>query len=186
MTSWIEPNCAMRALAMLSMVVSMRATSLPAQSPVAVGTRVRVFFRASNASPVIGVVQRQDADALRMIVSARDTVFPFAQLQRIEISGGRSNHRWRGAAIGGAISSLAFVEMACAMSNGSCSPGQDIGGFLVYAAVGAVPGALVGGYVGARMTGEERWRAVWNCADARAPREDPTCAATAQTSRLRW
>lgn len=45
-----------------------------------------------------------------------------------------------GAVIGGLTTGAAFVGAACAFSDGSCSVSANVSGFMVYYAVGAVPG----------------------------------------------
>lgn len=115
------------------------------------GTRIRVTLR-STSTPVIGRVHRGDPPWLGVDSSA---------MQRVDVSRGYRSRKWMGAGVGGAISSAAFISLACALSNGSCDPRQDVGGFLAYVVVGAVPGALLGGAIGAHVRGDEQWRVVW-------------------------
>lgn len=143
--------------ALLLLLLSAR--SLAGQPPLAEGARVRLTVLPPATSPVIGVIRRDQAPWLGVAPSA---------LQRIDVSAGYRTHKWSGAAIGGVLTSVAFVQLACALSNGSCDPGQDVGGFLAYAAVGAIPGALVGGAIGSRLRGTERWRVVWTRSDSTA------------------
>jgi hypothetical protein len=88
-------------------------------------------------------------------------VLPTGEVLRVDISRGRPNHRRRGATIGGLVSGSAFVALSCWFSDGSCRVGDNVGGFLADFAVGAVPGAFVGGALGARQHEPERWQQVW-------------------------
>lgn len=62
--------------------------------------------------------------------------------------------------IGGLVSGAAFVGLICAFSDGSCAIGNEVGGFALYYATGAIPGVLVGGSIGSRMCGHEHWEPI--------------------------
>lgn len=140
-----------------------------AQPPVTPGTRVRI-----SVAPPSAVEALQPARRVGRFVSSTPTTFvidtgngqePIAiaigAIRQIDVSRGRASHKWTGVAVGGLVSGGAFVGLACAFSNGSCNVGDDIGGFLAYYAVGAIPGAIVGGAIGSRHYGGERWQQIW-------------------------
>jgi hypothetical protein len=158
----IPPACAL---------VGAAAPPLAAQPPLAPGARVRVFAADSLlANPPraargwrLGTVAAVTPRTLLLETAAPASriSLELAEVTRVDVSRGRGNRRWAGAVTGGLLTGGAFVGLACAFGNGSCRPGDDVGGFLVYYAVGAIPGALAGGALGARMRGAERWRRVW-------------------------
>jgi hypothetical protein len=163
------------------------AAPIAAQPPLTQGTRVRVFARADSLTRPAGAVSRgwiagtvvsstPEALVLSPAPLSEPVVLPTQDVLRIDVSRGRPNHKWRGATIGGLLSGSAFVALSCWFSDGSCNVGENVGGFLAYFAVGAVPGAVVGGARGARQQGPERWQQVWaearvTAASAEAPRD---------------
>lgn len=159
----------MRASATLLLLLA--GSPMAAQPSVTAGARVRVLVSDTVAAPeatsrprwTVGTVVSSTSSVLvlRTTPSGPQQNVSFAELRRIEVSRGRSNHRWIGATIGGLISGGAFVAAACAFSDGSCSVSDNVGGFLGYYAVGAIPGAIVGGAIGSRHYGRERWRQIW-------------------------
>lgn len=164
---------AMRAgLALVASVcVAPLGAPMAAQPVLETGTRIRIWLpdsvmpadAADRAGARIGVVARMDASTLvlRVRTSERRAV-PLAVLTRIDVSAGRPTHRVAGALLGGVLSGGAFVGMACGFSDGSCAVNSgNIGGFLGYYAVGAIPGVFIGRAIGGRMQGSERWREVW-------------------------
>ena len=141
---------------------------LAAQPSLRPGARIRVRTTADTlaATPAewrVGTVVSSTARALilRPAPLADSVVVPMTEIRRIDLSLGQPSHRRTGAVIGGLLSGAAFVGLACAFSDGSCRVGDNVGGFLGYYAVGAVPGALVGGALGARHRGRERWEQVY-------------------------
>lgn len=142
-----------------------------AQPVLPAGTRARVVMVDSTSATsgargrgvLTGTVVSSDSTVLLLETAPppRRIALAVAGLQRIDVSRGRPNRRAMGAVIGGLISGAAFVGAACAFSDGSCDVRGDLGGFLAYYAVGALPGALVGDRVGARRPGPERWKTVW-------------------------
>ena len=145
---------------------------MTAQPPLRQGTRVRVFTSSDSLAPRGNAVSRAwiagtvvsstpEALVLRPAPLSEPVAVPTRNVLQVDISRGRPNHRWRGATIGGLLSGGAFVALACWFSDGSCNVGDNVGGFLGYFAVGAIPGAFVGGARGARQQGPERWQQVW-------------------------
>ena len=146
------------------------ALPLAAQPPLRPGARIRVRTTAdSSAAPtssigwrVGNVVSSTPQDLiLRPSPLAEAITLPMTQIQRIDVSLGRPSHRRGGAVLGGLLSGGAFVGLACAFSDGSCKVSDNVGGFLAYYAVGAIPGVLVGGAIGSRLRGPERWKRVY-------------------------
>ena len=144
---------------------------LAAQPTLPVGTRVRVLTRdtlqgpSRNASRVwqVGSVASSTpfTVALDLAPSEAPRTRSLADVTRIEVSRGWSTRRRSGMVVGGLVSGAAFVSLACAFSNGSCRVGDQVGGFLLYYATGAIPGVLVGGAIGSHLRGGERWEQVW-------------------------
>jgi hypothetical protein len=147
------------------------ALPLGAQPPLRPGARVRVGMTVDSlaATPAASggwwvgtVVSTSTRDlVLRPTPLADSVVLSMAEIRRIDLSRGRPSRRWSGAVIGGLLSGGAFAAAACAFSDGSCSVSDNVGGFLGYYAVGAVPGVLVGGALGSRLRGRERWEQVY-------------------------
>lgn len=156
------------AVAALLLLVSV---SITAQPSLPQGTRVRVFTagtpaRADEPGNNEAHVRTLAASTPGNIVidtgsSTHRVTIAVGDVRRIDVSRGASDRKWSGAVIGGLISGGAFVALACAFSNGSCKIGNNVGGFVAYYAVGAIPGALVGGAIGSRQRGPERWERVW-------------------------
>jgi hypothetical protein len=148
----------------LLMLLAFPAQALPAQAQPAVspGTRIRLAL-PDSASPVIATMVSGDANSLTVTDAARQSRrIPLAELLRVEVSEGRSTHRRAGATVGGLLGGALFATMACGFSDGSCAvSGSTVGGFLVYYAIGAIPGAMYGASVGSRRLGDEQWREVW-------------------------
>ncbi|MHB1223949.1 MAG: hypothetical protein ACYC2G_07890 [Gemmatimonadaceae bacterium] len=141
-----------------------------AQPVLPAGTRVRVFTDPLAVFPgmpergqLTGTVVFSDPSELRLDTEPppRRIELPVAGLRRIDVSRGRPNRRLSGGMIGGLVSGAVFVGAVCAFSDGSCDVGENVGGFLAYYAVGAVPGVLIGARIGARRRGPERWETVW-------------------------
>ena len=157
----------MRRIPLATPLALLFAAGLAAQPAMSPGARVRVTGRASvfagDASPHIGTVTSSGGDALTFLpeFSADTLRLRYADLARMDVSRGRKDRKVRGAVLGGLITGAGFVSLACAFSNGSCDIGQDVGGFLAYFAVGAVPGVILGVIVGSGMRGPEQWRTVW-------------------------
>ena len=171
--------CLLAAATIVSTIVSTFAAPLAAQPSLPRGTRVRVHAADTLLGPAVagapgdwrvGTVVASTPATLVFApappASSGPSVAPIAlslaDVRSIDVSLGRPDRRWTGAAIGGALSGAAFVALACAFSDGSCSVGDNVGGFVLYYATGAVPGAIVGGVVGGRHHGPERWRQVWS------------------------
>ena len=139
-----------------------------AQPSITPGARVRI-----SVAPPVAVDAMQPAWRVGRFVSRTATTFVIdtgvqqpigigiGAIRRIDVSRGRPNRKWTGAVLGGLVSGGAFVALACGFSNGSCNVGDNVGGFIAYYAVGASPGALVGGAIGARHYGAERWQQIW-------------------------
>ncbi len=158
-------------LAVIALSGALLATSVGAQPVMATGTRVRAWF-PDTAVPRLsrdrlvsqtGGVESMDARAIVLRVDGGTTHrVSLATLVQLDSSAGRSTHRLSGAIVGGLLSGAAFVGMVCGFSSGSCAvDGGNVGGFLGYYAVGAIPGIFFGRAVGGRMQGAERWRIVW-------------------------
>ena len=158
---------------------------LPAQPPLATGTRLRVLVKdtlvrdgaartdgAAGGGWRIGAVVSAVPPTLTLETSppGRRDAIPLAAVTRIDVSRGRPTRRGRGAVVGGLLSGGAFVGLACAFSDGSCRVGDDVGGFLLYFATGAIPGVIVGRSVGSRMRGPERWETLWTAPPTRGGR----------------
>ena len=140
-----------------------------AQPSIAPGTRVRVSISPTSAAQAAKTESR-----IGTLVSSTATIvvidtgsvanwatFAIGDIRQIDVSRGRPNHKWMGAGLGGLLSGGAFVALACGFSNSSCNVGDNVGGFIAYYAVGAIPGAIVGGAIGSRHRGAERWERVW-------------------------
>ena len=157
----------MRRISVAATAALLLASALSAQPDIAPGTRVRVTVRANvlpgGAGQRIGTVTSTSGDAFLVRVErSTDTLrLSYADLTRVEVSLGRKTRKLRGAIIGGLLTGSAFVSMACAFSNGSCDISKDVGGFLAYYAVGAIPGVIIGTAIGSRLHGPEQWRSVW-------------------------
>ena len=146
-------------------------SSADAQPLLTRGTRVRVSIadgspeaaRTARPTPLTGVVSSMDATALMLVLGeGPERRVPLGALLRIDVSAGRSTRRTAGAIIGGLVSGAVFVGAACGFSDGSCGVNSsNVGGFLAYYAVGAIPGVFIGRSIGGRMQGEERWRELW-------------------------
>ena len=142
-----------------------RVPELPAQRVLEPGTRVRVAVGGGvpGAGLLIGTVTTMDATAIGVQMDlgpARS--LPLASVLRIDVSRGRGTHRGVGAALGGVLSGAAFVVLACKFSDGSCDVGgSNVGGFMAYYAIGAIPGVFAGASIGGRYPGNERWREHW-------------------------
>jgi len=142
------------------------AAAQPVFSP---GTRVRVLVADSAANHardatqgwVIGSVVSSPPPALLLDAKTGRVSYTVGELRQIDVTRGRANKRWMGATIGGLLSGAAFTGAVCGFSSGSCNIGANVGGFLVYYATGAIPGVIVGGAMGARHVGEERWEQAW-------------------------
>lgn len=154
------------AFAILIVVHGATGRAQPAMTP---GTRVRISITPPSAAEA-----RQPAWRAGRFVSSTPTTLvidtgnvheplgvAIGSIRQIDVSRGRPSRKWTGAVVGGLVSGGAFVALACAFSNGSCNVGDNISGFLAYYAVGAIPGAIVGGAIGARHHGAERWRQIW-------------------------
>jgi len=145
--------------------------SIAAQPSLPQGTRVRVFTTGTPARA--DEPGNHEAHVGTLVASTPTNIvidtgslthrvtIAVGDVRRIDVSRGASDRRWSGAVIGGLISGGAFVALACAFSDGSCKIGNNVGGFVAYYAVGAIPGALVGGAIGSRQRGPERWERVW-------------------------
>ena len=139
-----------------------------AQPSITPGTRVRI-----SIAPPVAVEATQPAWRVGRFVSRTPTTFAIdtgaqqpigiaiGAIRQIDVSRGRPNRKWTGAVLGGLLSGGAFVALACGFSNGSCNVGDNVGGFIAYYAVGAIPGAVGGGAIGARHYGAERWQQIW-------------------------
>lgn len=156
--------------AAVALIAQMLAAVLPAQPVVATGTRVRLWLPdsvvpaqvADVAGLRIGSVAAMDSATLVLRAGTATHRVPLASLARLDVSEGRPSHRTAGAVIGGLVSGALFVGAACGFSDGSCDVNSgNVGGFLAYYAIGALPGVFIGRAVGGRMHGEERWREVW-------------------------
>lgn len=152
-------------LLLLPLFISLPLRAQPTLDP---GTRVRIYSADSIAASAlrqarIGRVSRSTPSALSLIPdqSALEVSVPSQSLVRIDVSAGRGTHAVAGGVIGGLITGGGFVALACAFANGSCRISNQVGGFLAYYAVGAIPGAVVGAVLGSRMQGPERWRTIW-------------------------
>jgi hypothetical protein len=136
-----------------------------AQALIAVGTEVRVTTTAGDCAaptPCIGrwATSTPDSTVLDEVRARGRVALARATVTRLEV-GERSRQRWTGALIGGALTAAAFVSLACSLSNGSCDVNSgNVGGFVGYVAVGALPGALIGGAIGQRIRGDVVWRQV--------------------------
>jgi surface antigen len=136
------------------------------------GTRVRVSIggglpetggRPQATQSLSGLVASMDTAAIVVALgSGMERHVPLQSLLRIEVSAGHGSRRTAGTIVGGLVSGALFVGAACGFSDGSCGvSSSNVGGFLAYYAVGALPGVFIGRAIGARMQGEERWRELW-------------------------
>jgi hypothetical protein len=133
------------------------------------GTRVRISIAPPSAAeplhPAWRVGRFVSSTPTTLVIDTGNVQEPMGvaigSIRQVDVSRGRPNRKWTGAAVGGLVSGGAFVALACAFSNGSCNVGDNIGGFLAYYAAGAIPGAIVGGAIGARHYGAERWQQIW-------------------------
>lgn len=141
-----------------------------AQPTLPPGTRVRVFVTeapgaagsVSASRAYVGTLKSSGGS--RVVIdteSGEPLSFPLSSVRHIDVSRGRTSRRVIGSIIGGAITGGVFVAAACAFSDGSCDVGSHVGGFLAYYAVGAIPGVFIGGSIGSRHYGAERWREAW-------------------------
>ncbi|MBL0170318.1 MAG: hypothetical protein IPP90_06220 [Gemmatimonadaceae bacterium] len=155
----------------IALIAGLLATPLTAQPILSIGTRVRVWM-PDSVLPIgmrdgggirVGTVSAMDASVLQLRSDATAPLrLPLATLTRLEVSAGRSSHRTAGAVVGGLLSGAAFVGLACGFTDGSCAVNSgNVGGFLAYYAIGAIPGVFIGRAIGGHLTGEERWREVW-------------------------
>lgn len=151
----------------LGALVLLLSHPLSAQPALDRGSRVRVYSAdpaaAALRQALIGRVVRSMPDSLSLVTDppAREVSLPSQSLSRIDVSVGRATHALAGGVIGGLVTGGGFVALACAFSSGSCRVGNQVGGFIGYYAVGAIPGVVVGAMVGSRMQGPERWRTIW-------------------------
>lgn len=155
----------MRRWILLAMFPATLAGTAAAQ-PLAIGGRVRMQAIDSagvGARVVAGTVLALPPGyvTLQPHIGQSSIDIPLGSIRQVDVSRGFGNHRRGGMLVGGLISGTAFVGLACAFSNGSCSIGDNVGGFAAYYAVGAIHGAIVGGMIGARRRGAERWETVW-------------------------
>lgn len=161
----------------LAILIVVPGSIVRAQPPMAPGTRVRVSVAPPGAAEqapwrVGRFLSRTPTTFVVDTGNAREPIgIAIGTIRQIDVSRGRPSRRWTGAVIGGLVSGGAFVALACAFSNGSCNVGDNVGGFLAYYGAGAIPGAIVGGAIGSRHHGAERWRQVWAPppADSRVP-----------------
>ena len=144
-------------------------TPVGAQLAISPGTRIRVRAADSATSQpgdaargwVIGTVVANPPPALVLAAGPVRVSYDMNEVRQVDVSRGRPNRRWRGAILGGLLSGAAFTGAVCAFSSGSCDISEDVGGFLAYYVIGAIPGAIIGGAIGARHVGKERWERVW-------------------------
>lgn len=140
-----------------------------AQPSMTPGTRVRISTAPLSAvdAPVLArhVGNFVSSTPATIVIDTGEVRQPMGiaigAIRQIDVSRGRPSRKRTGALIGGLVTGGAFVGLACAFSNGSCNVGDNVGGFLAYYAVGAIPGAIVGGAIGARRYGAERWQQIW-------------------------
>ena len=140
-----------------------------AQPSMTPGTRVRISTAPPSAvaAPTLArhVGNFVSSTPATIVIDTGDARQPMeitiGSIRKIDVSRGRPSRKWTGALVGGLVSGGAFVGLACAFSNGSCNVGDNVGGFLAYYAVGAIPGAIVGGAIGSRHHGAERWQQIW-------------------------
>lgn len=160
----------MRTMLIIGLPLLLLTESVTAQPSMAVGTRVRILARdTAEARRQTGitwyagtvVAGPPGAMTVQLAPGQPTLVMALADVTQIDVSRGKGNRRWRGMIVGGLLSGAAFTGSVCAFSNGSCSVGSNVGGFSAYFVVGSLPGVLVGGSIGARMVGHERWETVW-------------------------
>ncbi len=142
-------------------LLSMGDASLAGQAAaVAPGSRVRL---RTGSSRLEGQVVRVDTDSLSLILSAGNRgpiAIPAAQVQSLDVWGGRAS-QWRsGAEIG------SFVGFAAASAVFAARMGRCVGAacaksvlWVDYGAVGSLAGAVVGGLVGI-VFHSDRWERV--------------------------
>ncbi len=148
-------------LRLLALALLAASTVLGAQPSPPTGTRVRLITGAGVTA--VGTLVSMDSSAIvtRDDDAHLDTTAT-ASLTCLQVSEGRASRATVGAVVGGLLSGGAFVGMVCGMSSGSCAVnGGNVGGFLGYYAVGAIPGVFIGRAIGGRMRGEESWSEIW-------------------------
>ncbi len=158
-------------IATASLFAVLLASTVGAQPVMEAGTRVRVWLpdtaptAASRNLPWsrVGHVESMDARTIVLRIDGGTTDrLSLTNLVQLDSSAGQSTHRMSGAIVGGLLSGAAFVGMVCGFSDGSCAVnGGNVGGFLGYYAIGAIPGVFIGRAVGGRMRGDDRWIVVW-------------------------
>lgn len=155
--------------AVLALCVSLVGAPAAAQFTLAPGARVRVLPADSVAIHVgdrargwvVGTLVSSPPPALVLETPSGQLRYTVDAFRQVEASRGRADRRTAWAIVGGVLSGAAFTGAVCAFSDGSCRIGSHLGGFLAYYAVGAIPGAIVGGALGSRRVGDERWSRVW-------------------------
>lgn len=147
------------------------AASVRAQPVLPTGSRARLWLRDTTTLPLShdrvvsrsGVVAVVDGQVILIRLDDGETHrVPLSAVVRADSSTGRSSRRLAGAVFGGVLTGAAFVGSSCWFSDGSCAVnGSNVSGFLVYYAVGAIPGVFIGRAIGGRIQGPERWQTVW-------------------------
>lgn len=156
----------MKQLSMVLLAIATLSAPTFAQPTLESGTRLRVTMKDTTTQ--IGRLVSTTPTALTLDVAPSRAVrtIDFADAWRIEISRGWTDRRKSGRVVGGLVSGAAFVGFVCAFSDGSCAIGDEVGGFLAYYALGAIPGVIIGGKIGAGMRGQERWEPAWSAPGA--------------------
>ncbi len=156
-----------RLYVILSAVLAVAASpaAAPAQSspsaatPLAAGTRVRVFTAVQRRDAITGVVVSHSADSLvvRSDADFSTVALASAQVARVDVSRGRHTQMRKsaafgllgGAAIGAVIGLTTFAGTSCDADAFCLIPGPEFGaavGATLFGAGGALIGTLVGSH----------------------------------------
>lgn len=152
------------ALGLVCLVVGRRAA---AQSVVTPGARVRVVEVSSGAPLVTGELIRMAGDTVLISsAAATQTVWVVTAAHRLEVSAGTHRRTLRGIGLGFLVGAAtgAVIGLATYQEPDCIQFCIDLGrGFtaLAGAAVLSVPGAVIGGIVGAKSK-HEAWRPIAN------------------------
>ncbi|MGH7581838.1 MAG: hypothetical protein ACREL5_01280 [Gemmatimonadales bacterium] len=142
--------------------LTLAAVVAAAQAPVAPGAVVR-WFDVDSRSEVQGTVRSVSADSMTVVIGPgeRWVAIRPVSIRSLEWRHGRRGG-WHGAALGAIIGAGAFAVLGYAAGQDCNAPGAAWVCFsrTSLGAVLAIPGALIGGLVGAATYHPWQWRSV--------------------------